>query len=392
MKILHQLGHNYIWNLDSYLKDKAGDGLIISPVDISLDELKHRFAPDVLRNSYFDPQLYMIKNLKPKLRTYPYVDFFNSTSITESELDGNKDNLAVKCTRFQYDNEFSAIIIPAQHMAEVTNQYFRSNVVNFRNPFIKSLIGELGMKPLYLTVILNNSDVLDEERCEKILNHFTSIPQIDGVYLIFDFQYSSKQIKDPKLLLEAMKFIHILRLSGLKIIVAYSNLEGLLYAFAGADAITMGSYENTRKFTHVKFQVKEQSMTSQPKLKVFVRKMLQWINLDYLTILKDDANFVGIFDDNIHFSWDYSSAKNWHLNQPGSYKHFFLSYSSLVKDLAGENSTRYDKYMLAIENAISLFKQFETEGVFLDPNQNEEHLYAWKTALNKFNNWMKAYG
>lgn len=392
MKILHQLGHNYIWNLDSLQDDTTGDGLIISPVDVSLEDLKKRFPQEVLSKSFFDPQLYSFDAMKSKLQSYPYLALLERDSNNNLDLNKQKDILAKYCSEFQTKMDFEGIIIPAIHKQEIPNKYFLSNHIYFGEPFIKSIQGKFPKKPLYLTLILSRSDILDEEMRSQILNRFTSYRQIDGIYLIFDFAYPSKQIKEPALLFEAMKFIYYLRYNGLKVIVGYTNLEGLLYAFSGATAITMGAYENTRKFSYTRFDRNHKSPPSQPKLKIFVRKMLQWINLDYLAMMQNNKYFETVFDDNKYFSWSHSYFHNWHLSQPETFKHYFLSYDSLFRELHDGDRISFDKLINSIDTAIELFKKVDDALIILDPNQNGEHLYYWKTALLKFNDWMESYG
>ena len=60
MKVYHQTGHRFRWNIDSFIDDKTGSGLIFSPVNI--DSKKWLNTPNEIKKvSFFDPQLYLPK-------------------------------------------------------------------------------------------------------------------------------------------------------------------------------------------------------------------------------------------------------------------------------------------------------------------------------------------
>ena len=71
MKIYHQTGHNWKWNVDALEEDGAGFGLIVSPVNVP--ETKLSVLPARIRKrSFFDPQTYLPRDVKGQLATYNY--------------------------------------------------------------------------------------------------------------------------------------------------------------------------------------------------------------------------------------------------------------------------------------------------------------------------------
>jgi hypothetical protein len=44
LQLLHQVGHNSNWNVDSFERDKCGDGLILSPLHQNLPTVE-RLSP-----------------------------------------------------------------------------------------------------------------------------------------------------------------------------------------------------------------------------------------------------------------------------------------------------------------------------------------------------------
>ena len=69
MRVLHQAGHNTVWNIKSYEEDNAGDGIIFSPVHYTVHNIEKVQKP-TKQVSLFDPQFYIPDSQKNKLQTY----------------------------------------------------------------------------------------------------------------------------------------------------------------------------------------------------------------------------------------------------------------------------------------------------------------------------------
>ncbi len=72
MLIYHQCGHNFVWNVQSLQDDGAGEGLIVSPVNVEADKISERIPTGILESSWMDPQFYIPNDSKNKLKTYPF--------------------------------------------------------------------------------------------------------------------------------------------------------------------------------------------------------------------------------------------------------------------------------------------------------------------------------
>ena len=70
MKVYHQLGFRYNWNIDS-LNNGVGDGVIFSPVNIEAEKIQ-RETLSLRQSSFLDPQVYLLSDAKPTLTSYPY--------------------------------------------------------------------------------------------------------------------------------------------------------------------------------------------------------------------------------------------------------------------------------------------------------------------------------
>ena len=239
MKLYHQTGSRYTWNFESLANDNAGDGLIFSPVNIESEKI---FKIDTItkNKSFFDPQFYLIKEQKGKMHTYDYFpsnikDDFNTTDFCKESTE-----IAQKCIDFQLMNNFSYIVIPARYYDEFPSKYYEQFYENLIFPFISYCKANRINKKILLTIILKQNKVVEQEDRDNLLNWITSIQDIHGIYLIFQKNSTSKQIKDPNFLCSAMQFIHYLKLNNLEVHIGYNNTEGLLYSLANPDSISMG--------------------------------------------------------------------------------------------------------------------------------------------------------
>src|SRR5690625_6498140 len=98
MRMYHQCGHNSKWNADSLVEDGAGDGLIVSPVNLRSDKVKE-LDQDLRRRSIFDPQYYLIGHLKGKLDTYDYVPAVLKNDVSTRDYHEIAVESAQQCVR-----------------------------------------------------------------------------------------------------------------------------------------------------------------------------------------------------------------------------------------------------------------------------------------------------
>lgn len=64
------------------------------------------------------------------------------------------------------------------------------------------------------------------------MNWITGHQHVDGVYLILKITLHPKQIKDFDYLLDALRFIKILKDNQMEVHLGYTNTEALLYSVA----------------------------------------------------------------------------------------------------------------------------------------------------------------
>jgi hypothetical protein len=282
------------------------------------------------------------------------------------------------------------LVIPTRHFDVKPSDYYNQLEEFYVTPFLQSCHRQGTSQKLLLTVIVSQQQLRNENNRDQLLNWVTSLSDIDGVYLIFENNISSKQIKDAGFICDTLIFIELLKNSDLEVHVGYTNTEGLLYALANADSITMGSYENLRQFSIKRFSESENKPMSPPKARLYSRQLLQWVDYGYLDAIRALYNdWDSIFEDSKYRPLMFQSEYNWHFSKPEPYKHFFLMFASQVEEITNESSNLFHFMIQKINDAMEKFRELEYCGVILDENSDGSHLSYWLTAINMFERYLR---
>ena len=276
-------------------------------------------------------------------------------------------------------------VIPTRYYDDLPSDYSAQISACYIEPFLAAVdaIGFNG--PVVLTAIVKSGQVSDEEQRNYILNWMTAYQNIDGIYLIFENNAANKQIKDPVYLAECMKFIRALKDNGLSVHIGYNNTEGLLYSLSGPDSISMGSYENLRRFHPARFTEQEPQNRRQPSPRLYSGALFQWIEFPYVQAIQQlYAGWHDLFENSDYTPLNFRPREDWNLRQPELYKHFFLVFSRQVSVLPQNLGERAEYLQDAIQRARQEFAAIDRAGVVLDDNSDGSHLNAWLTAMNIF--------
>lgn len=383
MKVFHQTGHNIKWNIDSF-KEGVGDGLIYSPINIDADKLIG-YSEELKSGGFLDPQMYLLNEAKGCIETYPYFPGNLKSDFSTPDLDNDSINLARLCIDYQLQNNFKYIVIPTRYNTENPTNYLIQSSEYFVYPFCDYAKESKSGKKILLSVIVKGIMLTDEEKRNEVLNWITSHQQVDGVYLIFENNFTSKQIKDFDFLLNALRFIKILKDNLMEVHIGYCNTEALLYSIAMPDSITIGSYENLRSFGIRRFQDIENGMMRSPNARLYSSKLLQWVDYGYIQPMKKLVeNYADYFDSSSYnpltnFEPDY----NWQFKKTEPYKHYFYVFNNQIKSLPEGQSDRIEKIKTDIKQARNLFNKIENS-VLLDDDSDGSHLQHWFNVINAF--------
>jgi len=389
MEVYHQTGHNLKWNEDSFICDKTGSGLIFSPVNIASEKLS-KISNDIKKVSIFDPQFYLPKVPKGKLATYDYFPTNFEINFQTPDFDNVKNCIAKLCIDFQVKNNFKFIVIPTRYFKTIPSNYTEQIMKYFVEPFLKYHSSNNIDKELLLTLIVNQSQIMNDEYRNELLNWLTGIQEISGIYLIFENGFQTKQIKNSEYLYKALLFINALKINEFLVYLGYTNTEGLLYSVANPDSVSMGSYENLRRFGVKRFTCIDKNIPSSPNPRLYSRQLFQLIDYGYVGAIKNlfkDWNL--IFEDSKYHPLMFKPDYNWHFTKPEPYKHFFLVFSSQVSALPASVNDRIDYLKDAFTKSLRIYKELEEVGVILDENSDGSHLSFWITALNMFEKYIK---
>jgi hypothetical protein len=390
MKVYHQTGFRYNWNIESF-GDDIGDGLIFSPVNIDAKKLEKEISIDIKKESFFDPQIYLPKNPKSQLYTYPYFPTNIKSEFETQDFDAEKYKIAQQCMEFQLNNEFEYIVIPSRYTESIPHtDYIKSISNDFIIPFLETYKQSKKDKKVLVTLIMNESFIKNDSYRNEILSWVTS-QDLNGVYLIFDYNSDSKQIKDAIFLSNAMQFINELKENEFEVHIGYNNTEGLLYSLANPNSISVGSYENLRNFQIRRFQENEGGKPPSPRL--YSSELLQWIEFRYIETLPGlFPNWKNLFMPSekyldIIFKYlneDYDKKSQPHFQKKEPYMYYFEVFYKQIKDLPDDITKRIDWVCNLCNKAIEEYKNITNAKIRLDDNSDGSHLPHWQNAITLY--------
>ncbi|RYZ74492.1 MAG: hypothetical protein EOP09_00385 [Proteobacteria bacterium] len=384
MKIYHQAGFRTLWNLESHTKDGTGDGIIWSPVNESLSTL-NSVSPSVRSCSFLDPQLYLPHDSKGKLATYGYSPEEISPKWTTSDFESIKYESAEKCLMVQRSANFEYDVIPTRFEQNILTDHYRRATDDFVEPYIQLRSRQEIKPPLLLSVIARRIQIIDEQSRDELLNWITSHQEIAGVYIIFDSETSSKQIKDALYLEGVLRIISGLRLNGLEVHVGYCNTEAILYSVADPSSISIGSYENLRRFSIGRFETKDKAGGRGPNPRLYVPSLLQWIEYGYVGALdRLVPEWMQLRHNNPYEREMFTPTFKWHFSKPQLYKHYFSAFADQVRLLEKDIIIRTEQVSLWIDHALKWFNYIQSKNVLLDSDSDGSHLSHWRNALSLF--------
>ena len=386
LRIYHQCGHFTSWNKGALEEQGLGDGLIFSPVHEKKERFSTTFSEELKQTSFFDPQFYLPNSTKAKLESYEFFPETVSGGFSTSDFSIHALEAARGCLRFQLENDFDRIIIPARFHEQLDSNYCAAQEAYSVAPFLTAFDESAADKELYLTLPVTQHMILDLAFRSSVLNWVTSFPQIDGIYFILSAERQRKQITSTPLLKATFAFIHEMQSADLKIVVGYSNSENILYSILGDIDLTFGAYENTRIFSLDKF-LESDAQRRGPRARIYLPGLLNWIQLEQA---KDIRERLPDLWDQIHVPTEDSesalnSVADWAFNKKELYRHHFFAVQAQIAEL--RPLTPPDRYGRIRENLLAARNHYERiAGAYidLDIHGQGEHVQAWLDGINSF--------
>lgn len=376
--LLHQVGHNSKWNVDSFEKDDCGDGLILSPLHQAMGTVE-KLSFETRASSIFDPQFYLPNSRKTKLLSYPFFPEQVDGGFQTSTFVSHVSDVAKSCIEFQVAQGFRKVVIPTRYINQMYPSYFTQ-----QNQFtVEAFMEEAGSRPLCLSVALTAPMIQDSDWRERVLNWITSFPDVDEVYIMYEHERSTKQVQDARFLMDCMAFCSDIINTGLAVTLGYTNTEGLLYTAAGDLNITMGAFENTRIFSVDKFLESEGERRG-PKARIFLPGLLNWVQFEDAKRIRNEAPTVWqqVYQPT---EWAEEALRREvepTFNQPPLYKHYFRNMQDYVDELRPLTAMERRQLLLAkISTALGAYRELHHRGIGLERHGQGGHLLEWQNAL-----------
>lgn len=359
MELYLQLGHGMQALAQELIKKWGKGNVIISPVNLAQDKLVtfskkiHAAGGQVL----FDPQLFYPKEGHLKLQAYDYWPA-QGVSVTSGST-----NMAINRELLRINTQIgsSDIILPGIEMAEEQFAYGLNWMKESASYFAQKT-----EKPLLVILCFYLETIRNSVAIEKLVEQLRHVP-VSGYYIIPHPSNNEYIVSDVSWVIGILKLVTCLKLAKKKIIVGYSNHQGLLYALANVDGIASGTYMNTRSFKPAKFKSPKDDDIKHKSTWYYLPTAFS----EYKAALLDVAMQRGYLDAFVpqgEFGNPYSemlfngaqpSSTNY--NETNSFKHY-LHCLKVQCDILSQGSYQetYDAYEFMLNNAenqISIFKR-----------------------------------
>lgn len=385
MNIYHQAGHNSVWNINSY-QNGVGDGIILSPVHQARNKIEG-LAPDLKQHCIFDPQFYVPDSQKIKLNSYDFFPERITDGFSTIDYASSASESAEQCVAFQVDNDFGALLIPARYFDQMLTDYIDRQRQFTVEPFLTAISSIGTKKDIYLTLPVTGAMISDAVYRGQLLNWIASYPEIAGVYLLLCIDEGAKQISDFDTLHNHALFVQDLQRADLAVICGYCNTEGLILAALGVHAVTIGAYENTRRFSIDKF-LDDDAMKKGPAPRIYLPKLLNWIRYDTAVEIRADepALWDEIYTPTTHSEGVFDRGIRPHFTQPALYRHHFELIAQQYADVDGQGNIpdRLEYVHGLIKSAVGHYNNIQRAGVeFFDSNCSGDHLPYWNRLLKQ---------
>lgn len=380
MKLLHLLGHNCKWNLDSYFKNEIWDWFILSAYSINEDKIwksisKHPFN-EIMNISMLDLQYYGWKwSTWWQLDTYK----FHPIHTNETMLDAIA--LIIQWIDYQISKWFKNIIIPHAYYNITSSQ----KIIDIINAVNKNLEKKTWYK-YYMTLPISNDALWNKEFLDELLLNLTDQNiKFDWYYIVCEAKpWTRKKINDNFLYYNWLyRVLNILKSQNFELIYAYANFDALIfYSLLDIDFISIWTYENLRNFDIKRF-IEEQSWWpsdwwyfSEKLLNMVKANQIDNLRLNkWLDIIRNENN---IFSDEVLTDWFI-----WNTHKPSLHKNYLLSISKLFKKLWDiENlKDRKNSMIEHINTARNRYKDLEERGIYLMDESWDYFLWTWLSFL-----------
>lgn len=379
MELYFQMGHGMISMCKDLISDWGGGTIILSPVNIKQEKLVMHSTNFVRKNAkvLFDPQLFFTRGANSNLKEYTYWPSESTTLTNTSTM----LQICKEILKINKDIGSEEIILPSKQLNE-------DDFHNIYNQSVESVqfFRSKTKKPIFATLALNSDVIRNPDLIENIVNLYNKL-DVDGYYVIPEPPNGEYIVKDPKWSISVLKLLVSLKFTKRKVIVGYSNHQGLVYSLANVDAIASGNFMNTRAFSPDKFKLKEKEMKQKSKWFYSPNAMCE-IRATLLDVAEQRGRLdllkpTGLFE-NKYSSMLFTGAKPSSANftEGDSFKHYLHCLRVQCNDLkASTYEDAYSKYEFILNSADQRLNEIKAIGITSQSRDFEDGIVANRVAM-----------
>lgn len=359
MQLYLQMGHGMQSLALELLKEWGQGDIILSPVNTDPSKIVS-YSKSIIKEGgsvLLDPQIFYPKEGNLNLRKYEYWPTEGVSIVSDEEyINIDRELLAL-------NNEIGTdeIILPADQINEETLihglMWINSSAEYFRKKTNKKLLATLCIYP---------ETIRNVDSVELIIDRLNKA-DVDGYYIVPQPSNSEYMVTDQLWMIGMMKLISCLKLMNKKVIVGYSNHQGLLYALANADAIASGTFMNTRSFVPTKFKYPRDRDIKQRSKWYYLPDTFSEYKVTTLDVAHQ-RGFLNEFEPHGDYSNDSSSIlfkgarpSTTNYKERDSFKHYLHCLREqcklISKDTYDDTLTTYELMLIGAENKINRFKK-----------------------------------
>lgn len=385
MRILHQLGHNHKWSLDSYFENRVGDGFIISAYSFEKEKITDKlsgYKPEqYLPHSLIDLQFYGSKASNGEnLKSYPFhpINFKKSQETETSVIDS-----ALAGIEYQEKLGLKEVLVPNVYIEPERGQK-NSDLISILSKKLNKQKKE--RVSYYLTVPISGTTIREDSEIDALLQGLTDMDIVfDGYYIACEpnLETRKKISVDYKYYSNLNRVLETLKKQGFKVILGFANVDSLVFAALNdLDAVSIGTYENLRNFNIKRFTEDKGGGPSDGWY--YSEKLLNFIKAKQLEVLRERGGLDLVANtDNIFSDIILKDGYPWNTHRPDVHKNYLLAIArQLSKVASGSNKAeRIAILEQMIEEARANYRSLEEKGIILDDESLNYHLPLWQTVL-----------
>lgn len=362
MELYLQMGHGMQAMSLEMIKNWGGGKVIISPVNIKRNELQP-FSEKIAKlggEVLFDPQMFYPKDGHDKLTQYEY---WPDAGIS---IDPQRSAQEIMRPLLKINKEINAksIILPNMEMMD------KNMKSGFK--FIESaaeFCGEKTDNEKIVTICFYPEILRSKDKIESIIEKLLALP-VEGFYIIPHPPNGEYIISDALWMTGMLKILVCLKHAKKKVIVGYSNHQGLVYSISKIDAIASGNFMNTRSFTPSRFQSQKENEDRRKSNWFYQPTAMNEYKVTSLDVAKQ-RNFLELFeplgkyknkDSEVLFKGAYPTSTSY--REPNSFRHYLHCLKIQCETVSGKTfDETYNSYEFMLQSAEQRISEIRKHGI-----------------------------